>query len=499
MDFLRKWILPVGIVLCGTVLCYSAYDRAVPIRNIIWCAVTIALLLCTKTVKVGKIHFFALGYLGITLLTGLWAINKSEWFYWSSRALLLVAFLSVAEISPKRLAKTMIVLGCIFAIYFWFDYNYAGRFMHCRGLMRQRNIWAASHFFIIPFCYYAYTHKFWRVISVFLAVIMAVHIVLLNSRSAMAGLIVSGIVLAIVNKRIRWYAATTVVLIVITIAVFRDNALNTLSMQYRLKQWKPTLKMIANNPFGVGAGNFMIQFPNYARGLDIPDAFSKEQYRFCHNDFLWEWSEIGHLGIACLMGMYGLSIYYAWKKKHIWLLMLISGYMAIAFFTAPRDRVFPTLIMALIFLSCERNRIIAQPRILLSALIFTMVVFGFRMKASVAERYFEGARNIEEKIVATSKGDSFFSTLTYETLPWKAWAGIAFYDLRKPEACIPLLKDAYRYHPYNVFTVNGMGLVHLLEGNKEEAEKYFSEAVDICPDFQPARNNLNEIKGVAKK
>ncbi|NIP26986.1 MAG: hypothetical protein GWN55_06690, partial [Phycisphaerae bacterium] len=119
MDFLRKWILPVGIVFCGTVLCYSAYDRAVPIRNILWCAVTMALLLSTKTVKVGKIHFFAVGYLGFVLLSGIWAINISEWMYWSCRAVLLVTFLSVAEIEPKRLAKTMIVLGCMFAVYFW--------------------------------------------------------------------------------------------------------------------------------------------------------------------------------------------------------------------------------------------------------------------------------------------------------------------------------------------------------------------------------------------
>ncbi len=203
MVILRKWIPVIGIIACGLVLTPDALDRALTSRHLIWCLMVIALVVCTKEVKIGKGHLFMFGYLGLALVSVFFATNKYEWLNAILRIVLLVCYVSVVEIDRELISKTIIVLGTIFVVAFWLDYSQVGIFDRCRGLMRQRNTWATAQFLVIPFCYYAVTKNFWRIFAIFVALAMALNIILLNSRCVILAVVSFCFIISIMNKKIR--------------------------------------------------------------------------------------------------------------------------------------------------------------------------------------------------------------------------------------------------------------------------------------------------------
>lgn len=463
MDILKRWTLPLGVILCGTVLAPFALDKAEPIRHIIWCLMAIALVLQTKTLKV---YPFALGFLFFTLLSGMFAVNKSEWLFWSLRLSLAIIFLSSLEIDEKLLAKAIMILGVIFLAHFLFECVTCKGFIYHRGLMCQRNTWAASMFFIIPFCWYA-KDKFWKKTAWAIMVAMAVCIVCLQSRCAILALFVAGVI--VVNNKIR--------ILLLIVAGIVLSQYDTATLNHRFEQWYYTLNMIKDYPLGVGAGNWWILFPHYAVGIDYPGSFFKEAYRFPHNDFVWVCAEIGILGLLCYIGMFIKGL---WKAEK-WRVMGLMGYITMACFTTLRERPFTSLM--LFVLLAVGGKVYPQPRILLTVLIFALVVFGFRLNSSYWDKKLGRAKTVP-KLIESARGYSVFSTMTYTGMPWKYWEA-----LEHPY----LYKEALRCNPYNVHVLNQAGMVYGNEKDFEKAKECFSEAIRICPDFTAARENLERL------
>ena len=90
-----------------------------------------------------------------------------------------------------------------------------------------------------------------------------------------------------------------------------------------------------------------------------------------------------------------------------------------------------------------------------------------------------------------SKGYSYFSTLTYIGRPWHWWKGEAEFQLGRD----PLnnMKIAYEHNPYNIQTLNGLGKGYGMNRQNDKARMYLEDALDICPDYETARTNLNVI------
>jgi hypothetical protein len=253
--------------------------------------------------------------------------------------------------------------------------------------------------------------------------------------------------------------------------------------------WKPTLAMIKENPAGVGAGNWWVEFPSYAPGIDYPKAYIEEQFLFPHNDFMWEWSEVGTTGFLCYLGIFVSAIYFARHRPY--LLMVLAGYIVIASFSTLRNRTFFTVVLGLILLNaCERNRVIKQPRILLTFLIFTMVVFGFRLRSSIYDKRAIRASSNIAKVTAASKGCSVFSTLTDLGMPWKTVEGLNNFYIGNRKICISQLKQGHKHNPFNINALNGAGIAYGLENNIEKSNGYFRKALEICPAFEAAKTNL---------
>ena len=480
--------MPIGVVLCGTYLSPLTYDRALTSKHLIWCAMVIVIALCTREIRVGKIHILALGFFICALASYPAAINKSEWLYSVLRIVLMISYLSVAEIDMKIFSKTMVLLGVIFTIYFWYEYYHTGSFLKCSGLMGQRNYWACANFFVLPFCYYAKRH--WKLLSSMIAVSMLANILLLQSRTAILAVILSGIVLALTDKKLRIYAIAAVYFIIA--GVFYFNLTNTESLGYRLEQWDYTLNMIQEHPMGVGAGNWWIEFPNYAFETSYPGAFYKEIFRFPHNDYLWICAEIGIFGFVCYLGMIVLSLCYAWHTRQNYLLIGLSGIVSISFFTAMYERAFLTMmVVTFIALACPRKPV-KQPKILLSLLIFALVVFGFRYRASTWNKKL---KLVDPKKAATmAHGYSIFSTMSYNGVPWHWYKGIDNYEKKNISLSFEQLNRAYRYNPNNIFVINGMGIATATKGNYIFAKAHFKRAIEICPDFPEAKENLAKLR-----
>lgn len=482
---IKKWVAVAGIVLCGTFLAIPSYDQALTSRHLIWCALAIVLVVCSKSLKVNK---FAVLYLLLVFISCMFVINISEWIYSALRAILFVVFLSIIEVDRKVLAKTMISLGVIFTVYFWFDYFKMGSFAECRGLMRQRNYWAAAQFFVIPFCYYAFQNSIWKKVSVLVAVSMITNIILLQSRSVMLALLVTSLIAC--RKR---YSIVIALIVISTLVVLMWNRLTDLtSLSQRLEQWRYTVVMIQKNPFGVGAGNWAIVFPEYVNNIQYPKAFDGETFRHPHNDFIWNMAEIGILGGACYIAMFITAIYSAVKSEERWLVMALVGYVVIASFSASHERAFASMIAALLISMAYKGFKVKLSRFIVIPLVFAMVVFGCRYRSSCYNKKLRAVKGWSSAHLY-AKGRTVFSTMTHCGLPYYWWEATAYIKEGNTEKAIPLFEKAYKDNPYNVHVINGMGIRCALVGDVEGAKGHFNHALRICPEFEDAKLNLEKV------
>ncbi len=477
----------IVLFLCGTVLLTVTNDMTLPVRNIIWCLSAIILVLFAKDIRV---NFFAIGYLVFVVLSGIFAVNKSEWLYVVLRTGLFVAYICVIKPDEKFLSKMMIILGAVFIVVFWYDYAKIGDLNLCRGLMRQKNIWSAAHFFVIPFCYYAFEKKFWKWPAVGITSMMVLNIILLNCRSVILAIVISTLVVVLKNKSLRLYLLTLGVLgVIVILCVKSDKLLDSETLRQRVVQWKPTMTMIFDKPFGVGAGNWWIVFPDYAKDIDYPKAFLKEVFRFPHNDFLWVWAEMGLGGIVCFIGMFVCAL----RTKKTYILMAILGYIAIAFFGGPMDRTFPVIYLATILAMTPTKYTVRAKTLIIHVLIFAVIVFGFRFRAATYDKKMTG--KIDWKYVdKLTKGYSPFSTLTYTGFPWYWYKAMANFKEGSRDIAMLQFRTAYEHNPYNIRAINGMGIVYGDTGEYEKALEMFQLAHDICPTFENAANNIAKAK-----
>ncbi len=482
MDILKK--IPVlCILLCAVAMVPCLYDKTLQPRNIVWGLTVITLLFCTKDIKIGPPLYFGLGLLFFTVLSGANAINKSEWLYFTLRLTMVLTYISVVRIDVKSLTKAMLFLGCVFTAYFWYQYSQVGRFDHCSGLTRQKNYWAAAHFFVLPFCYNAIKERYWVKLAWLICVSMLLNILLLGTKSAILAVVVTSF---FVDKRL---FAVLVSLTLVGGFVHRDLIAET--MHLRWIHWKPTMAMALENPFGVGAGNWWINFPTYAPDIQYPNAYEKVHFRFPHNDYLWILAETGIAGMLCFLGMLLAAIKFAWEKKFI--VIGIVGYMVICFFSAPRMRVFSLLIFST-FISMSFTGIrIKQPRILITIAVLALVVFGFRLRGSYYNKVMDVCvkAKTELKIADTIKGYSVFSTMTYTGFPYEWCYGISWLGINDQIACL-YLEKAYAVNPGNIFVIDGMGIAQALQG--KESVRYFKEALRIKPSYKGAQEDLLKVK-----
>ncbi len=496
-DKVQNIIVPAAIILCGIVFVPAAYDRVIAVRHIILAVAALMLLWFTKP-KVGPVHLLAGGYFAFTVISGVFATNKAEWVYWCCRAYLLVVALSLFEIDPRRLAKTMIVIGCIFILFFWYEYAQVQNPHKLRGLSMQRNYWSAANLFIIPFCWYAIDKKIWTKMAIFVGAMMVCNIFMLKTRSVILAVLIMGVVAFAACKDIRKYIIMAGLLAVVVLAMNWQKIGRRLSISHRVEYWTATMNMIAAHPMGVGAGNWLIEFPRWASGLSVKGAFMYVSFRQPHNDYLRVWSETGFGGIMCYLGMFAMALYTARKK--VWLIAGIAAWMTVSFFSGIYSRPFATLCLILFIGGGGREikRFLPAIRTVATVgMIFVVVVMAFRLRGDIWNKKLRGVKGWDTAI-KMAVGDSVFNRITYTTLPWSWWRGRAYFEAGQKQLAIAEFEAAYRQNPYNIYVLNMAGVASGLRGDLVRSQRLLAEAVSICPEYGVAAVNLRVAEAKLK-
>ncbi len=494
---IESWILVIGVVLCGLYLSPNAFDRALTSRHIIWCGF-VMLLLVSFFIRKPDIYFdvIPMGLIILLLLeclSGFNAVNKSEWLYVVLRtALMVISVFLFAQIDKKYLIRALVVLGAAYFCIAQYEFINTA-YVDSKGIFCNRNPWAAAHFLILPFCYYLIKDRKWRWFAVSVGVGLTVNLFLLMTRSVLVGLGVFWLTIFILDKGSRKYLLALGIIAVGIIWFFRfDRFINTETILDRKEIWTATLIMFKNNPFGIGAGNWRLAIFPYIKYVNLADSFVAGVWRNPHNDFLLVLSESGFLGLLTYLGLFWFAVRRAVKSKSTFLAAGLLGYMAIAFFSFPKERPFLSLILCVMLAMTIKNEGIgvksSRSFFVICLIILSMfcVVLGYRHRAL---KYYTGLlRSNSWKYPLEHSGFSLFSTLTFKGVPWHWYTGVAKYKIG--ENGIYDFNHALKYSPHSVHVLNSLGASYGRRGDMEQAEKYIKECLDLYPDFKDAKINM---------
>ena len=288
----------------------------------------------------------------------------------------------------------------------------------------------------------------------------------------------------------------------------------------RLSMWNKTLEPIKDNLiFGIGPGNWKVVIPSYGIA-DYPrkDMFKNNIFVRPENDYVWVLSETGVAGFAFYLAVFGFTLTYIIrilarqsdakdKLAAINMLFGIVGYMVISFFTFPKERIFHSMFLLLMIAvvitiyhrSAPGKKNVARSIILLLAvpsivvLIFAIFLGYVRLKAEIHTKKAFAARKAKvwaAVIHELDQGYSPFATLDPTSTPLYWYRGEANFLLNNTQQAHEDFKKAHYAHPYHIHVLNNLATTYEINGDHENAVRYYKEALRIYPQFEDALINL---------
>lgn len=340
------------------------------------------------------------GYLAITVISALFALNSGEIFFDIVRNLLFfiglifsTTILKNTRSWSERLSVLFLIAAAIAIVIGLAQYYNRvllspspllpdGRALvyAVTGLFSHKNFLSSALFLMLPFVAYG-VYKFrgkQRLLSLLVAVATLLLILILGTRSVWLGLFVGGSLAAAIlmfwpgnfelPARFRkWFLIGTAAAFALFLALYvtsdpaddfsfsgRVRSIVDLESQHnihRINIWSGTSDIIKANPFlGVGPGNWMIHVPaHFDHNFDELRALGWSQP---HNDFLWVAAEKGIPGLLLFLAIYlipfGMLLRVIFsarnrvgqENKVLALLLLsgLAGYLTDSFFSFPYER-----------------------------------------------------------------------------------------------------------------------------------------------------------------
>lgn len=275
--------------------------------------------------------------------------------------------------------------------------------------------------------------------------------------------------------------------------------------------WKHTLSMIAENPWGVGLGNWEFLYPLYDKGEQIsPDTTPRRP----HNDLLWIASEIGILGLFTYLSiliMVLITSIRVWKTKHssqdhfIVLMCSIAMFAMIGdgFFNFPYERIPPVTLfwLSLSFIAIcytdhyptpvrnfpNHSRILL-PILLLGAICITLKNIAF-------DHYYIRAVRASLQADVNTTSDAASKALVYGPFNHQILVlyGSALKDQKKYAQSEHALQRALNYHPYFANIYNNIGHLYDDWGRYQDAINAYQKTIQLMPKHHKAIYNLGII------
>lgn len=501
-----KILIVICIILSATVQDARVYDRALTVRLMVWgmCLVLLCLSHSKFPVPKNMLLLCFCGYILCSSLSLFYAMSPVEGMFELARNVLMLLTLCIfggvenKEFIFRALTLLGLGLGIMGICQYEATYMQGLSTVKCYGLMCNRNPWSHALLLLLPFC--IYTFGYWKWISVASISVILFNLAFLFNRTSVLALCVAGVVLALINKRWRYYILGGFGLLCVLCGIFfSPTMVNSVSMSYRWEYWRESMNIVQEFPvFGIGIGNWIFEIPRFGANINIPNIFNKLIPQRAHNDWIQTLCETGVAGLICYLGIFVFAFYYAVKKKSHLALAGLSIYSVIAFFSFPRERPFLCMLL-LVYLSSVMPRNIIRSRIA----VYVAVVLAFVVCAELTS-YHLGERALAkmryytnrlqfDKVIEAYNGCTFVNPITTTGLPAKWYSGNAYLWLGRNYQGIRDSRTAFRQNPNNIFVLERMGCIWREKGNYEQARACFTRALGIAPHFESSRDHLEKL------
>ncbi len=292
------------------------------------------------------------------------------------------------------------------------------------------------------------------------------------------------------------------------------------SANERLFVWYKTRVLIKDNPIlGCGSGNWKVLFPS--KGIEGGYRLQQKDVVFTrvHNDFLEVWAEVGSLGLLLYLLLFlapiGMLVFYLQNKEknteQLWLTATLLGYMVIAFFDFPKERIEHQVFLALILAASivGRKQVWQKkwPSVLLSKNRKTILI-GFLFlcwlpNIPVGYARLLGDYYTKNLFIAKDQKDSkklytvcnkipiYWYSIDPLTLPIKWYEGLGYYFEKDYESAESRFADAYHTNPYNFHVLNNYASTLVQVKKYRDAIPILEEAIAINGKFEIGLFNLS--------
>jgi len=318
---------------------------------IVWALSTI---IKRRRVKVPAAFVATIIFTIYAALTLAWAINPYEGFstvlHWSICSLAILIITNI--VNKDHLLYAIFLSGFVIACIGLLQ-QYAGLEFIPQSIIPAATMANAKHtaHYVTACLFLGLYFKRWP-FTVAMA-LMLFYIVITGSKLSM--LIIAAVFLSGVCVRLRWLATIAAVIIIATLI----GAYKTPSASVRVNIYKAAVRMVIDNPCGLGVGNFKIHYPLYADKIEHPYYLTTELgVERAHSDPSQILTEVGFAGFMLLIITLIIVVKnFAWHhKRSIFVFISMLSFGLISCFSFPMYRpatVF--LIMCLIGISQNEN------------------------------------------------------------------------------------------------------------------------------------------------
>jgi O-antigen ligase len=483
-------------------------------------------------------HISLIGLLLISIISLTKSTVISEGLFTVSRLSLSLVFFLITSILLNENKLTLIDL-CKSILYFALitsiisiyqiitHHNYL---IEITGTMANKNLLSSALFLCIPFLLISNSDsKFYKVITYSLVGLILLIITYIRTRAVIIPLICFGLIILgyIIFNLYKAQKKTTIILFTIILICgfiftnysFKSNIIenftNSNTYQTRLKMWENTNSIIKNNLlFGVGAGNWKIEFANYGiADFEKSVRDGRMIYTRPHNDFLWVFSETGILGLITYSCIFIIPCYYllkllskakSGKEKFNYVILLSSviGFAFVSFFDFPFERVehqilFFTLISIIVFLFQSNYINESQKKTSKmftfsnSKIVICLGIIGEKKTRKIYKAHEN--QNWPELINLVDNTKNSFYQLDPMSVPIDWYKGVALFATGDMKNSNLIFLEALEQSPYNIHILNNLASSYEKMGNHELAIKYYKEVLRISPNFEEATLNLSAV------
>ncbi len=494
-----------------------------------------------------------LAYLAVATLSLTQAVNHQEALFDLLKAVLAFAFYAAAVMALRdqtnaRLIVTRVLPISALAIAAMGLGQYMG--ICCLdvpgnivpyGPMTNKNLLSSALFLLMPFLVYGVfqLRGRWRAIALAALALSLVVIAVGQTRAVWLAISVAlpaaGLLALAAKLGKRWRRVIAGLTLVATLAVAsvvaydatRDSVDERLvltvddhNLQTRLMLWGKTSAMIAEHPvLGVGIGNWRIAIPKY--GIAGRSFYAENTYfQRPHNDLYGVLAETGPLGLICYLAVFCFGGLYCWRllntddrEGRILALTMFAGlvgYLVIASFSYPRERISHTLFLMLIlaFVSsghCHRFRgtrtlplswLRAGAAAVALAACFALVVGFHRLNAEVHTKRAVAAAQANAWATAVKELDlarSSLVTVDPTSTPHACYRGVANSSLSRMDSAFYDYQDALRANPYHLQVLNNIATLYEQRGDHAAALEYYGRALQASPALEQTLVNLAAV------